>query len=112
MKMDNQSHLGKVACNLVIIEWMDSRRPDGAWKYLSGNQEWEACKCISVGFLVADDADKKVLAPNMADIDSASDMQLAGEIVIPTSCVISINQLEEVTASFSPSESKQTQQHS
>ena len=101
--MDNSSHLGKVACDLVIIEWMDSRRPDAAWKHLSGDQSWNPCKCVSVGFMVADDADKKVLAPNMADIDSASDMQLAGEIVIPTSCVLSIKRLTETSSvSFCP----------
>lgn len=97
--MDNSSHLGKVACDLVIIEWLDSRRPDAGWKHLQGDQDWDTCKCVSVGFMVADDDDKKVLAPNMADIDSASNMQLAGEIVIPSACVVSITRLTEVTGS-------------
>jgi hypothetical protein len=99
MKTDNPNYLGKVACELVIIEWVDSRRPDAAWRHLSGDQEWEVCKCVSVGFMVADDQEKKVLAPNMADIDSASNMQFAGEIVIPTACVVSITRLIEITAS-------------
>jgi hypothetical protein len=92
-------HLGKVSADLVIVEWNDSRRPDAAWKHLSADQAWTSCKCVSVGFLVADDADRKVLAPNMADIDDASNMQLAGEIVIPTSCVVSLKRLVEITSS-------------
>ena len=85
--------------DLVLIEWMDSRRPDGGWKHLAGAHEWTAVKCASVGWLVADDSQKKVLAPNMGDIDDASNMQLSGEIVIPTSCVVKMTRLEEPTSS-------------
>ena len=96
--MDNQTHLVRVACDLVIIEWVDSRRPDAAWKRVADHQEWTACKCVSVGFLIADDNEKKVLAPNMADIDDASNIQHAGEIVIPSACVLSIKRLIETSA--------------
>ena len=87
------THLGKVAPELVLIEWMDSRRPEAAWQHLADAQPWTACKCASVGFLVADDADVKVLAPNMADMDDASNVQLSGAIVIPSSCVLSVKLL-------------------
>ena len=85
--------------DLVLIEWVDSRQPNSAWRYLGEAQVWESVKCASVGWLVADDAQKKVLAPNMGDIDDASNMQLSGEIVIPTSCVISVKRLTEVMVS-------------
>jgi hypothetical protein len=85
--------------DLVMIEWLDSRRPDGGWKHLAGGHEWAAVKCASVGWLIADDDEKKVLAPNMGDIDDASNMQLSGEIVIPTSCIVKMMRLEEVTSS-------------
>lgn len=85
--------------DLVIIEWEDSRRPDGAWKHLAGEHDWDSVKCASVGWLVVDDKDKKVLAPNMGDIDDASNMQMSGEIVIPTSCVLRVSRLNEVTSS-------------
>lgn len=86
--------------DLVLIEWVDSRQPNSAWRYLGAAQVWESVKCASVGWLVADDKEKKVLAPNMGDIDDASNMQLSGEIVIPTSCVLSVKHLTEVTSSF------------
>lgn len=85
--------------DLVIIEWEDSRRPDGAWKHLSSSHVWDSVKCVSVGWLVVDDKEKKVLAPNMGDIDDASNMQMSGEIVIPTSCVLRVSRLNEVTSS-------------
>jgi hypothetical protein len=85
--------------DLVIIEWEDSRRPDGAWKHLGDTHAWDSVKCASVGWLLVDDKEKKVLAPNMGDIDDASNMQMSGEIVIPTSCVLRVSRLNEVTSS-------------
>ena len=81
---------------LVLVEWMDSRQPDSGWKHLSKDLSWKAVKCASVGWLVADDADKKVLAPNMGDIDDEDNIQLSGEIVIPTCCIVSVTQLTEI----------------
>ncbi len=98
--------------DLVLIEWEDSRQPNGAWKHLAERPVWDAVKCASVGWLVHDDEKKKVLAPNMGDIDDASNMQLSGEIVIPTSCVLSVKRLTEVTypSSEKAVASMQTQQ--
>ncbi len=106
------SHLGKVEARLVLVEWMDSRRPDGAWRHLGGAQDWRAVKCVSVGWMVADDAEKKVLAPNMGDIDDASNMQLSGEIVIPTPCVLRIKPLSETSSMRKASASKPRRRHS
>lgn len=83
---------------LVLVEWMDSRRPEAAWQHLADAQAWSACRCSSVGFLVADDEEVKVLAPNMADMDDASNVQLSGAIVIPSSCVLSMVRLTSSTS--------------
>lgn len=80
---------------LTLIEWVDSRQPNGAWKHLSDTHEWGPVKCASVGWLIADDADKKVLAPNMGDIDDVENLQFSGAIVIPTRCVVAMRPLEE-----------------
>jgi hypothetical protein len=85
--------------DLVLIEWMDSRQPDSAWKHLDNHPVWQAVKCASFGWLVADNEKMKVLAPNMGDIEDASNMQLSGEIIIPTSCVLTVTRLTEVTSS-------------
>lgn len=95
-----------MSADLVLIEWLDSRQPNGSWKHLANPPEWEAVKCASVGWLLADDAQKKVLAPNMGDIDDASNLQLSGEIVIPTSCVIAVKRLRETTSCPGPASAK------
>ena len=57
-------------------------------------QGWNVQDTNAVRFEVvkpdADDDEKKVLAPNMGDIDDASNIQLSGEIVIPISCVLRV----------------------
>ena len=88
--------------DLVIIEWEDSRRPDGAWKHLAGSHAWDSVKCASVGWLVVDDKEKKVLAPNTGHIDDASNVLMSGQLVIPTSCVPRLSGLNEVTSSSQP----------
>lgn len=73
--------------NLVQIEWADSRRPASEWFRASELPTFEFCRCISVGFLIQDDPNIKVLAANVADVDN-SDLQATGVIVIPTIAVL------------------------
>lgn len=88
-------------CALVLVEWEDSRQPSGQWQRLAGFEPAGVCKCVSVGFLIHDGADKKVLAPNMADVEDELNIQATGVINIPTSCVTRIVPIEEVTSSLS-----------
>lgn len=81
--------------DLVLIEWVDSRQPDGAWRHLAGDHDWAPVKCASVGWLIEDTDEVKVLAPNTADIDDASNMQFSGAIVIPAKCVVMMRRLED-----------------
>lgn len=89
-------------CPLVLVEWEDSRHPTGQWERLADFTPASICKCVSVGFLVYDGPDKKVLAPNMADIEDEQNIQATGMISIPALCVTSIASLEEVTSSSDP----------
>jgi hypothetical protein len=52
-------------------------------------------KCATVGWLLTDGEDAKVVCQSMADIE-ASEMQAGGVMVIPACCVVSIEKLEEV----------------
>ena len=81
---------------LVLIEWIDSRQPEPAWKRISELEEYKIVKCASVGWLVKSDKNIKVLAPNMGDIDDASNLQLSGEIAIPSKAVIKMKTLQQV----------------
>jgi len=85
-------------CALVLVEWEDSRQPSGQWERLSDFKPADVCKCVSVGFLIYDGPDKKVLAPNMADIEDEHNIQATGMINIPASCVTRMVQIEEITS--------------
>ena len=82
---------------LVLIEWIDSRQPEPAWKRIAELEEYKIVKCASVGWLVKSDKNVKVLAPNMGDIDDASNLQLSGEITIPSKAVVKMKMLQEVS---------------
>lgn len=82
------------ACELVLIEWLDSRQPIASWQHLRDLAIPEVCRCVSVGFLIHDDGNKKVVAPNLADL-SDDDMQASGMIVIPTPAVLRVVKLHE-----------------
>jgi len=79
---------------LVLIRWVDSRRPVGDWVRLSELPEFTPVACASVGWLVHDGEDCKVLCPNMGDLDD-TDVQGSGIIQIPTRCVVEVVSLND-----------------
>lgn len=81
---------------LVLIEWKDSRQPTSGWQRVEEVGKRAYCDCVSVGWLIQDDADAKVLAANVADINE--DMQATGVITIPTAAVHAIKPLIETTS--------------
>jgi hypothetical protein len=82
-------------CRLVIIRWQDSRQPCGQWRYLSALPEQKAVEVASVGWLVKDTAEVKVLCQNIGDLGSPENAQASGIMTIPTRCVLSIETLTE-----------------
>jgi hypothetical protein len=85
-----QSH-----CPLVIIRWQDSAQPIPAWKHLSQLPATRAIECATVGWLLKDNDDVKVLCQSVGDLDSPQNAQASGIMTIPTRCVISIERLTE-----------------
>lgn len=69
---------------LVLIEWVDSDQPTGAWLRLSEFKPEGICQCVSVGFLIHDGEDIKIIAPNLADVTSEGNQQVSGTMSIPT----------------------------
>ncbi len=84
-----------ISCPLVIIRWQDSRQPCGKWRYLSSLPDQKAVEVASVGWLVTDNDDVKVLAQNVGDLAHPENAQASGIMTIPTRCVLSIEKLEE-----------------
>lgn len=59
----------------------------------------KCCDCVSVGFLIQDDDEVKLLAPNVGDI--AENMQATGAITIPAAAITAIKFLVETTCPVS-----------
>lgn len=102
--MENKETLAR----LVLIEWSDSRQPTNAWVHITDIGKRKPVECVSVGFLIQDDDDVKVLAANIGDVDE--EMQATGVITIPTVAVHAVKPLVEKTTSSSPSASKRKPQ--
>ena len=88
------SKIGNKGIPLVMVEWEDSARPLPEWQHLGDLQINGPVQCASVGWLL-EDGEKKVLAPNMGNIEDEHSIQACGVIQIPSRAVIRIVTLEE-----------------
>ncbi len=82
-------------CPLVLVEWEDSAQPLPQWQWLREFETPTVNKGASVGWLIHDGDDVKALAPNMANIDSETNVQASGIIRIPARCITSIKPVSE-----------------
>lgn len=83
-------------CPLVIIRWVDSRQPCGQWRYLSALPEARPVEVATVGWLVKDTSDVKVVCQSVGDLEHPEKAQASGIMTIPTRCVLSVERLTEV----------------
>lgn len=79
--------------DLVLIEWVDSARMPGSWLGLDEIEEAAPHKCLSVGFLVKEGPEAKILMPTTADIENAENYHFYGGIKIPTRSILSERKL-------------------
>ena len=89
-------------CPLVIIRWQDSAQPMASWQYLSALPPTRPIECATVGWLLKDDDDIKVICQSVGDLENPKNAQASGIMTIPARCVLSIEKLteeEEVTSS-------------
>lgn len=83
-------------CRLVIIRWQDSAQPMPSWQYLSSLPRTRPVECATVGWLLTDDDDVKVICQSVGNLESAKNAQASGIMTIPARCVISVENLIEV----------------
>ena len=88
-------------CPLVIIRWLDSRQPCGQWRYLSSLPDVRPVEVATVGWLVKDTEDVKVVCQNVGDLENPERAQASGIMTIPTRCVLSVEKLTEEEVSVS-----------
>jgi hypothetical protein len=78
---------------LVVIEWVDSHRTDG-WHEL-GDEPDHATVARSVGWLVLDGQEVKIVAPHLMPDQPGVDPQAAGVMTIPVRAIITVRELSE-----------------
>ena len=82
------------ACELTLVEWLDSRQSDGGWRFVRSFEAVAPVKCVTVGWVVHDDGETLVLAQSFGDIGD-EDMQVAGLKTIPCRAVTRRVAIEE-----------------
>ena len=79
---------------LVMIQWVDSTGPSSQWQWLDKMEKRTAVLIRSVGWLLEDGPDEKVIAAHLSWPDSDGDQQTNGLMVIPSVAVKSIVDIE------------------
>lgn len=79
---------------LVLIEWVDSYGCSSSWQQLDG-VEPRALTCKSVGWLLRDDAEIKVIVPHVSTPMTDIPAQGCGDMTIPARSVVRMVDLME-----------------
>ncbi len=80
---------------LVLIEWLDSCGCSADWRSLDG-YEARPLICRSVGWLLHDADDCKVIVPHVSESEPQASSQGCGDMTIPTAAVRSVTDLAPV----------------
>ncbi len=80
---------------LVLIEWMDSFGCSSNWQQI-GECSPSPLRCRSVGWLLYDGKDCKVIVPHMADPHESVAMQGCGDMTIPTRAIVRMAMLKPI----------------
>jgi hypothetical protein len=76
-----------------MIEWADASRLSNGWMDLSAVPDAYLHKCVSVGFVVSENKEGKILVPTIADIEHADNSHTYGGMLIPRKAIISERRL-------------------
>lgn len=82
---------------LVFVEWVDSYGCSPSWVQLDGCSP-RAMICKSVGWLLHDDSEIKVLVPHVSTPMQDAPAQGCGDMTIPTRAVIRMIELSDPAA--------------
>jgi hypothetical protein len=82
-------------CPLVLIRWLDSAQPLPAWRHLSDLPRVRPIECATVGWLLMEDDEVKVVCQSVGDLTNPKNAQASGIMTIPVRCVLSVERLTE-----------------
>lgn len=79
---------------LVLIEWLDSYGGSGGWKALEDCTP-DPLLCRSVGWLLHDTEQYKVLVPHLVEpgVETRIAAQGRGDLAIPCAAIVSVREL-------------------
>jgi len=78
---------------LVLIDWLDSYGCSSEWQPVD-EVKATALRCKSVGWLIQDAEDCKVIIPHLSESDhSHAKQQGCGDMTIPSQAILSIKDL-------------------
>lgn len=81
---------------LVLVEWLDSYGCSASWQDISGSPA-APLVCRSVGWLLHDTDDCKVIIPHLSDPSHEhANQQGCGDMAIPTRAVLNIVDLQPI----------------
>lgn len=86
------NHQSDALPSLVLVEWLDSRSPEPGWRFIEDGDMPRVCECVSVGYLVKDGENEKILAQSLGDV-SGGQMQANGLMAIPSRAVVAMRPL-------------------
>ena len=79
---------------LVMIEWIDaSRLSDGWLDWAEVPSQPHPHTCVTVGFLLSENGDAKILVPTIADVEHPDNRHVYGGMLIPRSAILSERKL-------------------
>jgi len=88
---------GKAAGPLVLVEWTDDYGCSPRWENMDGELSPRVMMCKSVGWLVHNDKDCKLIVPHLSEEPGFGlPRQGCGDMTIPTQSILRIIKLKEV----------------
>jgi len=74
---------------LLLVEWIDASRLSDGWIDLSEIPDAYLHKCVTVGFLISESKDGKILVPTIGDVEHPENRHTYGGMLIPRYAIIS-----------------------
>ena len=74
---------------MVLIEWADASRLSDGWMDLADVPDAYVHKCVTVGFIVSENRDGKILVPTVGDVEHRHNSHTYGGMMIPRKAIIS-----------------------
>ena len=81
---------------LVLVHWVDLYGCSSEWQQLEGSSH-DLMRCQSVGWLLHDAEDCKVIVPHLSDPSLPNiPQQVCGDMTIPTKAILNITELQKI----------------